>query len=121
MSAHTTWPTELDAVFAAPKYHRVLLENERVRVLETIVLPGEIVPLHTHQWPAVYYFREWSDVVRRGPDGSVQMDSRGRPPPSLDSATWSGPLGPHTLENVGAGRVHVVSIELKEPSSASGL
>jgi len=30
-----TWPDELDALSAAPQNHRVLLENERVRVLQT--------------------------------------------------------------------------------------
>jgi hypothetical protein len=29
------WSDELDAVAAAPAHHHVLLENERVRVLET--------------------------------------------------------------------------------------
>jgi hypothetical protein len=38
----------LDAVTATPRFHRVLLENDFVRVLDTIVPPGEIVPLHTH-------------------------------------------------------------------------
>jgi len=31
------WPEELDALTAAPANHRLLLENERVRVLETVV------------------------------------------------------------------------------------
>lgn len=107
------WPAELDAVIAAPKHHRVLLENDKVRVLETIVQPGEVVPLHTHRWPAAYYYQSWSDVVRRGPTGEVEVDTRGKPPPPIGGASWAGPLGPHTLENVGPGVVHVVSVELK--------
>lgn len=102
---------------AAPAHHRVMLENEKVRVLETRVTPGEIVPLHTHRWPAVYHILSWSDMVRRGPDGEVQADSRGKPAPTVASATWAGPLGPHTLENVGAGLIHVVSVELKDSSA----
>jgi hypothetical protein len=110
------WPPELDACIAAPHHHRLLFENERVRVLETIVLPGEIVPLHTHQWPAVYHLVSWSDILRRGPAGDVQVDTRGQPPPATPGARWAGPLGPHTLENVGSGTVHVVSVELKAGS-----
>jgi hypothetical protein len=34
------WPASLDAVAAAPGNHRVLLENDRVRVLEIIVAPA---------------------------------------------------------------------------------
>jgi hypothetical protein len=31
-----TWDPALDAVIAAPKHHKVLFENERLRVLEII-------------------------------------------------------------------------------------
>ncbi|HET7537150.1 MAG TPA: hypothetical protein VFJ90_11880 [Candidatus Didemnitutus sp.] len=110
------WPEALDAVRAAPTHHRLMFQNEKVRVLDTRVAPGEIVPLHTHRWPAVYHILSWSDIVRRGPAGEVQVDTRGRPAPAVPSATWAGPLGPHTLENVGSGVVHVVSIELKDRS-----
>ena len=51
------WPDELDALTAAPKHHRRLLENERVRVLEVRIGPGEIVPVHTHRWPSVIYMQ----------------------------------------------------------------
>lgn len=121
MSSNVSWPAELDAVIAAPKHHRLMLENERVRVLETIVPPGAIVPLHTHRWPAVYHILSWSDILRRGPSGEVEVDTRGRPPPTVPGASWAGPLGPHTLENVGGGIVHVVSVELKDGASIGGL
>lgn len=35
-----TWPDALDATVAAPQNHKVVLENERVRVLEVTVQPG---------------------------------------------------------------------------------
>ena len=34
LSDPSTWDPELDAVKAAPKHHKVLFENDRVRVLE---------------------------------------------------------------------------------------
>src|SRR6185437_7634150 len=92
-----------DAVIAAPRFHRVLLEDETVRVLDTLVPPGETVPLHTHRWPAVLYIISWSDCVRRDENGHVAMDSRGSDPLTPDTALWSGPLPLHTLENVGDG------------------
>lgn len=112
-SGSDSWLPELDAVIAAPKHHRLMLESDQVRVLETIVPPGEIVPLHTHRWPAVYHILSWSDILRRGPTGEVELDTRGQPPPTVPGAAWSGPLGPHTLENVGQDVIHVVSVELK--------
>jgi hypothetical protein len=108
------WPAALDAVAAAPAHHTVLLENERVRVLDTRIAPGEIVPLHTHRWPAVLHVLSWSDILRRDETGTVVLDSRGAAaPPSI---MWSAPLTAHTLENVGSAVIHIISIELKTPS-----
>jgi hypothetical protein len=106
---------ELDAVVAAPEHHTVVFENERVRVLDTRVEPGDIVPLHTHRWPGVQHLLSFADFVRRDGDGRVLLDSRG-----LDLAgegalvLWSEPLPPHTLENVGTLPIHAIVVELKE-------
>jgi hypothetical protein len=104
----------LDAVTATPRFHRVLLENEIVRVLDTIVPPGETVPLHTHCWPAVLYIVSWSNCVRRDADGRITMDSRNTAAPPPGAALWSGPLPPHTLENVGDCELRVIAIEQKQ-------
>jgi quercetin dioxygenase-like cupin family protein len=40
-----------DAIASAPDHHKVLLENESVRVLETRIAPGERTPVHAHHWP----------------------------------------------------------------------
>ena len=103
----------MDALVAAPQHHRLLFENERVRVLDTRIAPGDTVPLHTHRWPAVHHVMSWSDFVRRDEHGAVQVDTRGKPAVPVDTAMWSGPLGPHTLENVGSAELQVVSTELK--------
>ena len=112
------WPDELDALVAAPNHHRLLLENERVRVVATRIAAGETTAVHTHRWPAVSHLMSWSDFVRRDADGHVLLDTRGRPPPAdLPRISWLDALPPHTLENVGAGELHVVSIELKAAPS----
>ena len=49
------WPAELDALAAAPENHTLLFENDAVRVLDTLVRPSQVVPLHTHQWPSANY------------------------------------------------------------------
>lgn len=103
----------LDAILAAPHFHRVLLENETVRVLDTIVRAGETVPLHTHRWPAVLYIVSWSDCVRRDANGAITMDSRGSAAPTPGIALWSDPLPPHTLENVGESELRVIAVEQK--------
>ena len=116
------WPDSLDALQAAPRHHRLLLENDRVRVLDTRIAPGDTVPVHTHRWPAVNHVNSWSDFVRRDAAGRILVDTRGRPAPaSLPFTLWSEPLPPHTLENVGPDELHVVSIEIKDaPASEQG-
>jgi len=107
------WPEALDALNAAPEYHVLLFENERVRALDTRVPPGHTVPLHTHRWSSALYILSWSDFIRRDEEGRIVVDSRvpGRKP--QESALWSGPLPPHTLENVGDTELRVIAIELK--------
>lgn len=112
----SNWPIHLDALVAASEHHRLLLENDAVRVLETRIEPGETVRLHTHRWPAAYYILSAGDFVRRDEHGVVLQDTRQsakRLQPG--QAVWSPPLGPHTLENVGNGPIHVISVEVKAP------
>jgi hypothetical protein len=104
----------LDAMTAAPDHHEVLLENERVRVFDTRLVPGESTPVHTHRWPAVLYVLGWSDFVRHDADGNAVLDSRASGmKPAIGSALWSGPLQPHFVKNIGDGELHIIAIELK--------
>jgi hypothetical protein len=113
MSKPEEWPDELDAVVAAPLHHRVLFENEVVRVLETKVSPGETTPLHTHRWPGSLYLLSWSDFLRCDAEGTVLLDTRTIDRPQEGAASWSPPISPHTLENIGASDLRVISVELK--------
>ncbi|MBS0580357.1 MAG: hypothetical protein JSR36_13970 [Proteobacteria bacterium] len=104
-----------DALARAPGHHEVLLENDRVRVLDTRVRPGERTPVHGHEWPAALYVLSWSDFVRYDPGGTVLLDSRtlaSRPAPG--TALWGGPIGPHSVHNVGTTDLHIVAVEIKE-------
>lgn len=109
------WPEELDALIAAPKHHKLLLENESVRVLDTCIPRGETTEIHTHQWRSTLYVLQFSDFIRYDIDGNILLDSR-----NLDSkplpgtALWTEPLIPHSLKNVGVTDLHVISVELKQ-------
>jgi hypothetical protein len=87
MSNEHLWPDDLDALHAAPGHHTLLFENESVRVLDTHVLAGQTVPLHTHRWPAALYILSWSHFVRRDGEGAILVDSRmgGEPAEGLRS------------------------------------
>jgi quercetin dioxygenase-like cupin family protein len=103
----------LDAMIAAPDHHGVLFENERVRVLDTRVQPGERTAVHAHEWPAALYVLSWSDFIRRDGDGNVLVDSRDRPGAAPGAGFWIEPLPPHSVENVGSADLHIIAVEVK--------
>ena len=104
----------LDAMAKAPEHHVLLLENGKVRVLDTKVKPGERTPVHGHEWPAALYVLSWSDFVRYDPDDNVLLDSRANPTrPAVGSVLWGGPIGPHYVENVGEAELHILAVEIK--------
>jgi ATP-dependent Clp protease ATP-binding subunit ClpA len=109
------FPPELDALVAAPANHRLLMENEYVRVLETVIEPGEKTELHTHRWPASHFVVSWSDFVRRDGDGKVLLDTRQTDFSQNSPQTlWGTALPAHTVENVGSRPLHIISTELKK-------
>jgi hypothetical protein len=114
-SASWPWPDDLDAMIAAPGFHTVLFENDRVRVLDGRVPPGATVPVHTHRWGGVLYILATSDFVRRDPDGKVLADTRAsKSTPILGAAVWGAPLTPHSLENVGSEEFRTLTVEMKD-------
>ena len=112
------WPDELDALIASPQHHKLLFENEFVRVLDTNIPPGEITNLHTHQFSSSLYFLSWSDFIRYDEKGNVLVDSRTLSKiPAVGSALWSGPLAAHCLKNIGTNDLHVISVEIKKKTA----
>jgi hypothetical protein len=107
------WPPELDALIAAPRHHRLILENERIRLLDTRIPAGDLVPVHTHRWAAVYYTLRFSHFIRRDHEGNVLFDSRALTEP-MPPAGFLECLPPHSIENVGDAEIHLVSVELKD-------
>lgn len=104
----------LDAMIAAPDHHRVLLENDQVRILDTNLCPGECTPIHAHQWPAALYVLSWSDFLRRDEAGNILVDSRTmNPRPAPGEALWLPSLMPHSIENIGDADLHIVAVEVK--------
>jgi predicted metal-dependent enzyme (double-stranded beta helix superfamily) len=109
------WPDSLDAMVAAPEHHEVLLENERVRVLDSRIKPGDTVPVHTHRWASVLHILGTSDFIRYDPEGNTVFDSRTKESSiEVGTVTWSAPLSAHSVENVGDTEIRVISIELKD-------
>lgn len=112
------WPRSLDAVAAAPDSHHVLLENERVRVVEVVVRPGEKEPVHTHRWPSVMMVDRAARIRYYDADDNVAHESPERgesdtAEQSTPETEWMEPEGPHAVENVDTIPYHALRVELK--------
>ena len=109
------WPPELDAVSAAPDNHTVLLENDRVRVLEVTMAPREVEALHHHRWPSVLYIMEAGHFIDRDADGRVIVDTREMEAfPPLPFTMWKDAEAPHSVENLSNSPIRAIRIELKQ-------
>ena len=116
----STWDPIMDAVVAAPDHHKVLFENDKLRVLEVTLKPMDEEPLHHHRWPSVFVLDEVHDGIRDySPEGKEL-------PPSRDIMraieSWDGdsslvvhmapqPLG--RVLNKGETLVHGIRVEIK--------
>ncbi len=113
-SSKCEWGPELDAIAAAPANHKVLLENEHVRVLEVTVPPHSAEPVHAHCWPSTLYIQTTTDMVDKDASGRVVFDTRKVPvQPKPPFVIWSGPQAPHSIENLGDVPLKLVRVEQK--------
>ena len=74
------WPPHLDALVAAPANHRLLFEDDSVRVLEVTVEPGERENLHHHRWPSIMVVLARPNYRNFDADGNEIPPSGGTPP-----------------------------------------
>ena len=73
------WPPHLDALVAAPANHRLLFEDDTMRVLEVTVEPGERENLHHHRWPSLMVVLARPDYRNFDADGNEIPPSGGTP------------------------------------------
>ena len=95
----------VDVVTVAPDV-KVLLENDRVRVLESKLKPGEVEGMHTHP-EYIAYFLTPTTVEITTPDGKSVV----KKPPAGKVLYGSG--AEHRIKNVGDTLQRVLVIEIK--------
>ena len=97
----------LDAVLIDPDKFTVRLENERVRVLEARIPPGEGHGMHRHPRHLVYTLSSYK-VQDTFPDGSTKTMGR-----DAGELVWGEELT-HATINIGETAVHALIIEIKD-------
>ena len=106
---------DLDGVAVAPSNHKIIFENDEVRVLETTIAAGEVTPLHTHLAPTVMYVLSGSHFIRRDEHGATMVDTRSNPDFVLPKVLFAASTPRHTIENTGEDDLVVIGVELKNP------
>jgi len=115
-----SWPVNLDGVKAAPETHKVIFENEHVRVLEVTIPPHSKEPVHTHCRPSTIYVQQIGDLIVRDADGKVLFDSRqlkGNEKQKAPFVLWAASEGPHSDENPDDLPIKMIQIEKKDDRS----
>jgi hypothetical protein len=100
-----------DPVSTNPGLYSVLMENDRVRVLEYRDRPGDRTTTHAHPDSVMITL---SAFRRRLAAGGAQRDVE----MSAGVASWLG-AQQHSGENIGDTETHVLFVELKAPSVAA--
>lgn len=110
---------DLDAVVAAPANHRILLENDEVRVLQVEVAPGETEAVHEHRWPSVLHIQSSQpaiDISYAWRDGKmVETGRRKLPAGAPPAAIWVPRQEAHAVQNLGTAPFRLLRVELKKP------
>jgi mannose-6-phosphate isomerase-like protein (cupin superfamily) len=109
------WPESMDAVVAAPDNHKVVLENDDVRVLDVTVQPGEREKVHGHKWRSVLYVISEGEIKDYDANGNVIYDTKTDPNPMKAPYTiWMDPQEPHAVENFSKEPLRLIRVELKK-------
>jgi quercetin dioxygenase-like cupin family protein len=99
-------PIALDVVKLDPEHHPVVLENDRVRVLRTILEPHLKSPMHEHPHYVVVYLTELHTTMKMA-DGR-EVDNPRKP----GEVAWRDALK-HQTEQMGDKTAVEIQIELK--------
>ncbi len=101
---HPLWAQ--DPLKVNPEQHRLLLENDTVRVFETRLAPGEKTGMHYHPRNFVYSLNDARLKIILD-DGAAQEISI-----PTGTAAWSDPVH-HAIENIGDKEAVLLQVELK--------
>ena len=95
-----------DPVKLSPQLYSVRLENDRVRVLEYRLKPGEKELMHSHS-PGLVFVLNPATMRSTFPDGKISEISS-----KAGDVSWREATS-HSLENIGKTEAHNLAVEMK--------
>jgi len=96
----------MDPEKLSPQYYGVRLDNDRVRVLEWRLKPGEKENMHSHPEGVVIVLSD-ATVKSTAPDGTSAINTMVN-----GDVKWRNVIS-HSVENVGSTEAHVLAVYLK--------
>jgi quercetin dioxygenase-like cupin family protein len=98
-----------DPMKVAPNvYKKVLLENDKVRVMEVVFAPGATAPWHSHPNHVAYALTS----------GKIEITDKGKTAKAMDITMGTAmylPAVTHMAKNVGTTTVKLIVTEMKPP------
>jgi hypothetical protein len=108
-------PDANDGAIVSTKFHKVIYEDQDVRILDVINPPHTMEEMHTHLRPAVFIVLEDHPYVIHYLEGKPVQPPVGHTPYVLSFK----PTPMHAIENPGDYTIHAIRVELKHPGCGS--
>lgn len=108
-----TWDPKLAATRSGAKNHKVIFENDDIRILSVTVKPGEKEKLHHHEWPSVLVIDSLTKLADFDKDGKEQK----LPLPDkieMPLVLKLPPQAAHSVKNLDTKTFHLTRIEFKK-------
>jgi hypothetical protein len=108
-----TWDPAFDGPLASPENHKVLYEDDRIRVLSVSIAAGTIEKPHHHRWPSVFVIDRM--VKLRDFNGATHEEIPLPVPKDVEfPITLKFPPQPlHYVENLDTEPFHATRVEFK--------
>jgi len=118
-SAKWLWPDSLDAMRAAPENHKLVYEDNDVRVLAVMLDGKKSEPIHTHKWKSIMWIAKpivpcKINNYQKGDKGRlVKSDSLLIKEMPTNLGQLIGPEGPTSITNLGSESGVAYRVEFK--------
>jgi hypothetical protein len=119
------YPIAYDSINAAPNNYKLLYENDKMRLIEVTIRPGETTPMHGSPYPAALAFNAISGdpklVTDKFLDPSSPLNGQGAAqagPPKVynmkvPTCLSTQSRAPHAIHNGGSAPLHYYQMEYK--------
>ncbi len=107
VAASAVLAQDILTVAGGPETHKVVLDNDQIRMLDVRIPPGQKIGMHSHPPNSVYYVTDCK-LKATGADGKTQMAE-----PKAGTAIFRGGETKHAVESVGTSECHLVQTEFK--------